>query len=114
VIPPYAITQLTVEAALKLLAPTQIAIMNSRISDIRSERERMSEALRSLPGYKRAWPSHSNFILVEFADPEHALTRARAANLLIRDVRAQVGLPRTVRISIGTSDQNDRLLEALR
>ena len=114
VIPPYAITQLTVEAALKLLAPTQIAIMNSRISDIRAERERMSEAVRSLPGFKRVWPSHSNFILVEFADPERALTRARSAHLLIRDVRAQVGLPRTVRISIGTSDQNDRLLEALR
>ena len=114
VIPPYAITQLTVEAALKLLAPTQIAIMNSRISDIRAERERMSEAVRSLPGFKRVWPSHSNFVLVEFADPERALTRARSANLLIRDVRAQVGLPRSVRISIGTSDQNDRLLEALR
>jgi histidinol-phosphate aminotransferase len=114
VIPPYAIPQLTVEAAVKLLAPTQIAIMNSRLSEIRSERERMSQAVRALPGCKRVWPSHSNFILVEFADAERALTRARASNLLIRDVRAQVGLPRTVRISIGTQDQNDRLLEALR
>jgi len=114
VIPPYAITQLTVEAALQLLSPPQIAIMNSRIQEIRSERERVSQALRALPSVKRVWPSDSNFVLVEFVDPQGALDRARNAHLLIRDVRAQVGLPRTVRISIGTQDQNDRLLGALR
>ena len=113
IIPPYAITQLTVEAVLRLLASPQIAIMNSRIGEIRAERARVSEVLRTLPGVKRVWPSDSNFVLVEFADPERALTRSRASNLLIRDVRAQVGLPRTVRISIGTTEQNDRLLGAL-
>ena len=113
VIPPYAITQLTVEAALKLLASPQIAIMKSRISDICDERERMIQAIRKLPGVNRVWPSRANFVLIEFADPERALTRARASSLLIRDVRAQVGLPRTVRVSIGSPDQNDRLLGAL-
>jgi histidinol-phosphate aminotransferase len=113
VIPPYAITQLTVEATLQLLSPPQIAIMNSRIQEIRSERERVSQALRALPSVKRVWSSDSNFVLVEFEDPQVALERARNAHLLIRDVRAQVGLPRTVRISIGTPDQNDRLLEAV-
>jgi histidinol-phosphate aminotransferase len=114
IIPPYAIPQLTVEAVSRLLSGSQIAIMHSRISEIRAERTRMSEALRTLPGVKRVWPSDSNFVLVEFADPESALTRSRASNLLIRDVRAQVGLPRTVRISIGSPEQNDRLLGALR
>lgn len=114
VIPPYAITQMTVEAVLKLLEAPQIAVMNSRIASIRAERERMQVELARLPGVKRLWPSEANFILVEFADPDRALTSSRAANLLIRDVRAQVGLPRTLRISIGTPDQNNRLLEALR
>lgn len=114
VIPPYAITQLTVEATLNLLTAPQIAIMHSRISEIRSERERVSQALRTLPSVKRLWPSDSNFVLVEFADPQVALERSRSANLLIRDVRAQFGLPRTVRISIGTAEQNDRLIGSLR
>jgi len=114
VIPPYAITQLTVEAALYLLEPAQVENMHARISEIRRERERMTQAVVELPGVKRVWPSQANFILVEFADPARALAYARAANLLIRDVRAQVGLPRTVRISIGTAEQNDRLLEALK
>jgi histidinol-phosphate aminotransferase len=113
IIPPYAITQLTVEAVLQLLAPAEIERMHARISEIRRERERMTQAIGELASVKRVWPSQSNFILVEFAEPDVALALARTANLLIRDVRAQVGLPRTVRISIGTSDQNNRLLEAL-
>jgi histidinol-phosphate aminotransferase len=114
VIPPYAITQLTVEAAMYLLEPMQVENMHARISEIRRERERMTQAVVELPNVKRVWPSQANFILVEFADPARAINSARAANLLIRDVRAQVGLPRTVRISIGTPEQNDRLLEALK
>ena len=114
VIPPYAITQLTVEAVMKLLEPSQIAVMNYRISEIQSERARVMQAVKTLPGVRRVWPTDSNFFLVDFDDPERALTRARAANLLIRDIRAQAGIGRTVRISIGTPEQNDRLIGALR
>lgn len=114
VIPPYAITQLTVETVLKQLEPQELAVMQSRIGTLRAERTRITGAVRNLPGVKRVWPSDANFFLVEFADPERALKRARAANFLIRDVRAQAGVGRTVRISVGTPDQNDRLLEALR
>jgi histidinol-phosphate aminotransferase len=114
VIHPYAITQMTVEAALKLLEPPQLAVMTSRIVSIKAERDHMYEALRKLPGVKQVWPSDGNFILAEFADPDRALMRSRGANLLIREVRAQTGLPRTLRISIGTQDQNNRLLESFR
>jgi histidinol-phosphate aminotransferase len=114
VIPPYAITQLTVEATLSLLAAPQIAATKSRIEQVRSERQRVAQALASLPDVRRVWPSDANFILVEFADPARALERARTANLLIRDIRAQFGLPRSVRITVGTPEQNERLLGALR
>jgi histidinol-phosphate aminotransferase len=67
-----------------------------------------------LRGVKRVWPTDSNFFLTELDDPQRALDSARAANLLIRDVRAQAGIGRTVRISIGTPEQNDRLIGALR
>ena len=114
VIPPYAIPQLTVEAALRLLQPAQLAVMRARIEALRGERERLRAALRTLPNAVRVWPSEANFVLVEFEDPDDALFRARAARLLIRDVRAQPGLARALRISVGTPEQNDRLVEALR
>lgn len=114
VIPPYAIPQLTVEAALRLLQPPQLAVMRSRIDTVRAERARLATALMALPAVERVWPSEANFLLVELADADRALKRAREAGLLIRDVRAQPGLGRALRISIGTQNQNDRLLEALK
>jgi histidinol-phosphate/aromatic aminotransferase/cobyric acid decarboxylase-like protein len=41
------------------------------------------------------------------------LQSARTARLLIRDVRSQPGLENALRITIGTKEQNDRLLEVL-
>jgi histidinol-phosphate/aromatic aminotransferase/cobyric acid decarboxylase-like protein len=41
------------------------------------------------------------------------LARVRAAGLIIRDVR-QPALPRSLRISVGTPEQNDRVLESLK
>ena len=115
VIPPYAITQLTVEAVMNLLEPPQIAIMHSRITEIRSERERVTQAraraARRASACGRATRTSSS---PKFDDPDRTLRSARAANLLIREVRAQAGLPRSVRISIGTPEQNDRLIGALR
>lgn len=114
VIHPYAITQMTVEAALNVLEPSQLPLMKERLASIKAERKRMFDALGKLAAVKRVWPSDGNFLLAEFADPDRALKSSRAANLLIREVRAQVGLPRTLRVSIGTPSQNDRLLESFK
>ena len=53
-------------------------------------------------------------VLAEFADPPLALARSRGANLLVRDARGYPGLSRCLRISIGTPEQNNRLLESFR
>lgn len=113
VITPYAIPQLTVEAALRALEPPQLAMMRSRIDLVCRERSRLAESLGAAPDAIRVWPSAANFLLVEFNRPDEALARARKAGLLIRDVRAQPGLANALRISVGTPEQNDRLVKAL-
>jgi len=114
VIPPYAIAQLSMEAVLKVLEPAQLAVSKERLATIMSERERMVAAFAQLPNIARVWPSASNFVLAEFADAPLALARARGAHFLIRDVRGYPGLDRCLRITIGSPEQNNRLLEALR
>jgi histidinol-phosphate aminotransferase len=114
VIPPYAIAQLSMEAVLKALEPPQLVISKARVDTIRVERQRMQTALPRLDGVIRIWPSAANFVLAEFEDPAGALEKAREARLLIRDVRGYPGLGRCLRITVGTLEQNDRLLEALR
>jgi histidinol-phosphate aminotransferase len=114
VIQPYAIAQLSIEVILKVLEPAQVAVAKERLATIIRERERMLAGLADLPNVTRVWPSDANFILAEFADTPLALARSRGANLLIRDVRGYPGLGRCLRISVGSPEQNTRLLAALR
>jgi len=110
VIPPYSIPQLTIEAVFATLAAPQAAIQRERVAQVRAERDRLAAALAARSSVRKIWPSVSNFLLVDFADPEATLAAARAAKLLIRDMRASTG---ALRISVGTPEQNDRLIRSI-
>jgi histidinol-phosphate aminotransferase len=112
IIPPYAIPQLTLEAVLDRLTPEARAESRARLEVLLAERERLLLALPRLAGITRIWPSAANFVLAEFADAGASLARAREARLLVRDARGYPGLGRALRITVGTPEQNGRLLEA--
>jgi histidinol-phosphate aminotransferase len=111
VIPPYSIPQLTIEAVLATLAPPQLAVQNERVAQVRAERDRVAAALTAARGVRKIWPSAANFLLVDFDAPEQVLAAARNAKLLIRDMRTVS--PASLRISMGTPEQNDRLIRSL-
>jgi histidinol-phosphate aminotransferase len=111
VIPPYSIPQLTIEAVLATLADPQLAIQRERVAQIRRERERLRTALANCRSVQKIWPSVANFLLVDFGDAEAVLAAARAAKLLIRDMRNVS--PRSLRISVGSPEQNDRLIRSI-
>jgi histidinol-phosphate aminotransferase len=111
VIPPYSIPQLTIEAVLATLGEGQLAIQRERVAQVRAERERLSTALAACKGVRKIWPSVANFLLVDFAAAEAVLDAARAAKLLIRDMRSVS--PQSLRITVGTIEQNDRLIRSL-
>jgi histidinol-phosphate aminotransferase len=114
VIQPYALTQLTIEAVFRALEPAALEQSRERAATLRAERARVAAALAGSHGVLKVWPSDANFLLVEFEDAAAALQRTHAAGLLVRDMRAAAGLTRALRISIGNSEQNDRLLSSLR
>lgn len=111
VIPPYSIPQLTIETVFATLSPVQLAIQRERVSQVRAERERLRAALAGKASLIRVWPSVANFLLADFRDAEAALAAARGAKLLIRDMRSVS--PHSLRISVGTPEQNDRLIRSL-
>lgn len=113
VIQPYAVTQLTIEAVFKALAPATLAQARMHADTLKSERARLEGALSRLAGVQRVWPSQANFLLVEFQHPAAVWQRAHAAGLLLRDMRRAPGLAQALRISIGSPEQNDRLLASL-
>jgi histidinol-phosphate aminotransferase len=113
VIQPYAVTQLTIEAVQRSLSPVSLQLTNERLALIKSERARLQLQLSSLPGVVQVWPSAANFLLVEWRDAGKAMRAAHAAGLLVRDFSRVHGLEDALRISIGTSEQNARLLASL-
>jgi histidinol-phosphate aminotransferase len=111
VIPPYSIPQLTIEAVLATLGDAQIVVQRERVAAVRIERERLRAALATCRPVQKIWPSVANFLLVDFAAPDAVLDAARAAKLLIRDMRSVA--PSALRITVGTIEQNDRLIRSL-
>jgi histidinol-phosphate aminotransferase len=114
VIPPYAVAQPTLEAALRALQPAVLAVTRERIEILRQERERLRKMLAQSPWVQGIYASDANFLLIATDTPEIVLERAKASGLLLRDFSGRDGLGGAVRISIGTPDQNNRLLLALR
>ncbi|HRF84627.1 MAG TPA: histidinol-phosphate transaminase, partial [Pseudoxanthomonas sp.] len=84
-----------------------------RVAQLRAERARMQEALASLPGVRRVYPSEGNYLLVRFADADAAFARLLAAGVVVRDQRAAPQLGDALRVSLGTPEQNARVLAAL-
>ncbi len=113
IIEPYNMAQLSVEAVLSALQPAIRATTRERVALIQRERATLAAALRRSSSVIRVWPSSANFLLVEFASAQLAYDRACAAGLLVRDVRRQPGLDRALRITVGTPEQNRRLISAV-
>lgn len=83
------------------------------VADIVAEREVLAQELAALPGTK-LWPSRANFLLVRM--PRAAEVRARLRDehsVLVRDFSYAKGLSDCLRITVGTHEENQRLLRAL-
>ena len=90
-----------------------IPMATARIEALLAERAQMQQRLQRMPMVARVFPSDANFLLVEFRDARRALEAGRSAGLLVRDFSAAPGLENCLRISVGTPEQNERLLAAL-
>jgi histidinol-phosphate aminotransferase len=112
-IPPYAIAIQTLEAVLDATEPGRLAAVRLQSDAILQERQRVTQALAALPRIARVWPSEANFVLVSSPEAGMLLEAGIAAGLLVRDVRGYPGLSDCLRITLGTPDENDRLLAAL-
>jgi histidinol-phosphate aminotransferase len=113
IIPPYAIAQPSIEATLRALEPAQLEVARGRQAELVRERGRLAAALAASPAVLRVWPSDANFVLARFHDADAAFRRLVAAGLLVRDVRGYPALQDCLRLTVGSPEQNDRMIGAL-
>lgn len=110
---PYPVPQPCAELALRALEPAALAEAAARVATIRAERDRMLVSLQQVDGVRRAYPSAGNFLLVRFEDAETVYCRLLAAGVVVRDMRATLGLGDALRITVGLSEENDSVFAAL-
>ncbi len=113
VIPPYSLSQLSVEAAMRALEPAQLAVSSTRIAALLEEREYLRERLANSPLVEKVWPSDANFLLIDCRDADRFMHSSMAGGSIVRDVRAHPALPTSLRITVGTRAQNDALIDSL-
>ena len=88
--------------------------MDERVHTLVAERHRMAEALRRLPGIT-VYPSGANFVLIRAHGDGRAVWEALVERgVLVRDFSRWPRLDECLRITVGTAEENDRFLAALR
>jgi histidinol-phosphate aminotransferase len=113
VIPPYALAQPTIEAALRALEPKELAASQARVAALLMEKDYLRRGLERSPLVEKVWPSDTNFLLVDCRDANRFMHLSIAGGLIVRDLRAQPALPKSLRVSVGTRAQNDTLLHCV-
>lgn len=109
--PPYNISVLNAEAA--LFALEHADVYAAQAAELRQQRERLFAALQALPGVS-PWPSQGNMILARVQDAAATFAALKARGVLIKNVSAMHPLlANCLRFTVGTPDENTRLLAEL-
>jgi histidinol-phosphate aminotransferase len=109
--PPYNVNVLTAEAAELLLAHSDVFEAQTRA--IVGERSRLESALDAMPGLRR-FPSAANFVLARVPDAASATEALTRRGILIRNLHGSHPLlANCLRLTVGTVEENTKLIEAL-
>jgi histidinol-phosphate aminotransferase len=110
--PPYNINDASQQLALKALE--NIEQVNSWIKETLIQRDKLVLKLKDYDFVVDIYPSDANFILVKTTDPRGIYNYLVNQGIIVRD-RSKVTLCEgCLRITVGTPDENDVLLEALK
>jgi histidinol-phosphate aminotransferase len=110
--PPYNVSVLNYECALFALEHQEV--FAAQALDIRSQRAMLLGALRQLPGV-HAWDSDANMVLIRVPNAQKAFDGLKARGVLIKNVsKMHPLLAQCLRVTVGTADENTRLLAALK
>ncbi|MCT3661725.1 histidinol-phosphate transaminase [Elizabethkingia anophelis] len=108
--PPYNVSQLNQEAA--LIALLDDKRYQSEIKTILAEKERLEKEFLQLSLIKKIYPSDANFILVEVNDPDGIYNNLVQQKIITRNRNSVIA--GCIRITIGTTEENNQLIAALK
>ncbi len=110
--PPYNVSSLAQNAVLEALKnETQV---KESIALITKQRVALSDALKGLEIVEKIYPSDANFLLVKVADAAATYQFLLDEKIVVRDRSNVTMCEGCLRITVGTPDENARLIAALK
>jgi histidinol-phosphate aminotransferase len=110
--PPYNISSVTQQLALDSLE--RISEMRAWVGEIKSERSRLATELSKLSTVKKVYRSDANFLLVQIERAAEVYRELIAKKIVVRDRSTVKRCEDCLRLTVGTREENDRLLNALK
>ena len=113
VVAPYLLPSLTIRTVEQALEPEYTKKIDGYIKEICKQREFVMEQLKNIPCVEHIWPSDANFVLVRLHKQQQVFSQCKAKGVIFRDVSQHPSLTDCVRITIGSAEENERLLNVL-
>jgi histidinol-phosphate aminotransferase len=107
--PPYNISYINQKAVLDKI--NNVEEFEYELNKIKQERERLVSVLKRIKVVQHIYPTDSNFILVKVMDADLIYNKLVSEKIIVRNRNKIVR--NCIRITVGTSEENDRLIEVL-
>lgn len=91
-----------------------VALRDQMVAEILEERTRLHGLLSELPLVKKIYPTDANFLLVKFEDGPAVMKHLLADKVIVRDRSKVILTDNCLRITVGTTEENDALMASLR
>ncbi|WP_318363962.1 histidinol-phosphate transaminase [Enterobacter sp.] len=114
VIAPYPLSTPVADIAAQALTPQGIAAMRERVAQILAERQYLVANLRNIPCVEQVFDSETNYILVRLTASSAVFKSLWDQGIILRDQNKQPTLSGCLRITIGTREESQRVIDALR
>lgn len=108
--PPYNISTYSQLKGIEAL--DNLEKVSDQIQVIKNERERLKHRLQNCTEVVKVYPSQANFLLVEFVNASKTYIQLKNKGIILRNRTSEI--KNCLRISIGTKDQNNQLINALK
>jgi len=110
--PPYNISEAVQELILQAL--DHVNDVNEMIKELVRERQWLETELSSIPCVKHIYPSDANFLLVKVTAAKAIYDFLLNQQIVVRDRSKVTGCEGCLRITVGTEQENKKLIEVLR
>ncbi len=110
--PPYNINGLTQLKALERVLAT--SMVSQEVLEILNERNKLIKVLSKVSFIITIYPTDANFVLVKVDDADKRYSQLLKKGIVIRNRSTQALCENTLRFTVGTSTENQKLIEVLK